>query len=435
VNPAEENNDLQRLERTVLGSILRRPVALSDVAARVGVDDFSTDAHQRIFTAMLALDASCRPVDLPVLADYLVANGHLDDCGRYSYLAELLDAEPTGHNAVYYADLLRGRSVLRHLRYLASEVIANCDKPTAPPDEVLADVERAIFALGERATRGAESALVNASAIKAGDRYDARSRSGALGIPMGWIDLDHKAGGLRDSEVTVLAARPGQGKSALASQIVVNAAKAGFPVFLASLEMHRDELTDRMICSEVKIDLHRWRNAMCSPEQLDFAAYGSRTIAALPIHIDDAAGQSMARIVANARRLKRRDGIKLIVIDYLQLIEPEDRKAPRHEQVGVMSRRLKTLAKELSVPVLALSQLNRAAENHERPKLSNLRESGSIEQDADIVLLMHRPDGEGEIVEVEVAKNRNGPTGVVPLTFIRHFVRFENAAFGPPPGD
>jgi replicative DNA helicase len=240
---------------------------------------------------------------------------------------------------------------------------------------------------------------------------------------------------LQDSELTILAARPGVGKTALAAGITRHVAqKEGLPVFCASLEQSGPELAERLICAQARVDGQRLRRGVIDRDEGIQIHSAAMAIGGLKVFLDDAPSQSMIRIAANARRMALRDGVRLVVVDYLQLVEPEDRRVPRHEQVGAISRRLKQLAREIEAPVLALAQLNRAVESRsdERPRLSDLRESGGIEADADTVLLMHRPSASPGTVEIQVAKQRNGPTGEITLTFERQFTSFADHAADEP---
>jgi replicative DNA helicase len=260
------------------------------------------------------------------------------------------------------------------------------------------------------------------------------------GVPSGYIDLDNLMVGFQSSELTIIAARPSVGKTSFALNLVRNiAVDRSLPVFFVSLEMSRLELAERLLCCQSQVDSHKVRKAQLDSEDFNKLVEAGEVLSRAKIFLDDAPGQSMLRIAANARRLKTRHQIKLVVIDYLQLIEPDNKRESRQEQVASISRRLKVLAKELRMPVIALAQLNRGTEDRQdhRPRLSDLRESGSIEQDADTVMMLHRPDyyepGQHEgVIEVILAKQRNGPTGDVTLTFIKQHMRFANFAVEPP---
>jgi len=271
------------------------------------------------------------------------------------------------------------------------------------------------------------------------DRIDARTTANKSisGIATGFVDLDRLTAGLQDSELTVLAARPGVGKTSLALDIARHVAKLGYPVFFASLEQGDIELAERLICAEAQVDSQRLRRGIITPEEAQRIGNAEKVIKELRITVDDSPAQSMFQIAANARRLASRGEVRVVVVDYLQLVEAEDRRVPRHEQVSAISRRLKQLAREIKAPVLALAQLNRAVEARAdgAPKLSDLRESGGIEADADTVILMNRPNTSPNTVVLNVAKQRNGPTGEVILTFRSQFTSFDNHAIGDCPFD
>ena len=269
------------------------------------------------------------------------------------------------------------------------------------------------------------------------DRIDTRQQNDQTsisGLPTGFIDLDEKTAGLQNSELIIMAARPSHGKTALAMNVARHVAvEDNQPVFVVSLEQSRIELAERLLCCQARVDSHKLRKGHLSSEDMQKLIEAGGILRNALLFIDDTPGQGMLRIAANARRLKLREKIKLVVIDYLQLIEPDNRRDSRQEQVAHISRRLKFLARELQIPVMALAQVNRSSEDRtdHKPRLADLRESGSIEQDADTVMLLHRPEmyepGQHEgILEINIAKQRNGPTGEITLTFLKQFMRFEN---------
>jgi replicative DNA helicase len=259
------------------------------------------------------------------------------------------------------------------------------------------------------------------------------------GLSTGYIDLDEITAGLQNSELIIIAARPSVGKTAFSLNLVRNmAVEGGVPVFFVSLEQSRIELAERLLCCQSRVDSHKLRKGHLSDDETRKLIEAGGVLRNAKLYIDDTPGQGMLRIAANARRLKLRAGLKLVVIDYLQLIEPDNRRDPRQEQVAQISRRLKFLARELQIPVIALAQVNRSSEDRQdhRPRLADLRESGSIEQDADTVLMLHRPDrydpGQQGVIEVIVAKQRNGPTGEITLSYLKEFMRYEDFAVGSP---
>jgi replicative DNA helicase len=421
--------------------MLRDNDVIEDVTLRLRAEQFYADAHQKIFLAMLALRDNRAPVDLITLAEELKQRGQVEDVGGYGYLGELWDAAPTAANAVYYAQIVRDRAVVRRLIHAGTEILRDAYDQARPPDELLNDAERRILEVAEMGLTD-EAVTLNEAIKSAYDRIDKRQGAEGLsisGLSTGFRDLDEITAGLQDSELIIVAARPSVGKTAFALGLTRNVMMDGHGVFLVSLEQSKIELAERLLCCQARVDSHRLRKGNLSAEDIEKLMEAGGELTRAKLFIDDSPAQGMLRIAANARRLKRREKIKLVVIDYLQLIEPESRRDPRQEQVAQISRRLKFLAKELNIPVVALAQVNRSSEDRQdhRPRLADLRESGSIEQDADTVLLLHRPDryepGQHEgIIEVIVGKQRNGPTGEVTLAYLKQFMRFEDFQLGTP---
>lgn len=429
------NTSLKEAERSVLGSMLRDNAVIPDVIALLKAEDFSTDANGRVWRAILALWEQHQPADAVTVADLLRRDGGIEDVG-YPYLGELWDAAPTAANAVYYAGIVREQSVFRQLAAVGAAISTESARPTGTADDAVESAEKAIFAIAQLGIRGEAVPLaecVNASL----DRLDARERRETSGaVPTGFIDLDSLLCGLQNSELIILGARPSVGKTSLGMGLALNAAREGYPVFFASLEQARVELAERLLCCEASVDGLKIRRGYLSAEDRARLSEAASRLREYPIYIDDTPGQSALRVAANLRRLQLRRGIRLAVVDYLQLLEPEDRKANRQEQVAAAAFRLKHMAREAKIPVLALAQVNRGPEDRAdgRPRLSDLRESGAIEAHADTVLLMHAPPESEGIVEIHVAKQRNGPTGVKTLTFLKHYCRFENYAVEMPFG-
>ena len=422
-------------ERSVLGSMLRDNGVIADVAQTVRDDSFYKDAHQRIYRGILALHEQGGPVDLVTLAEQL--KGQIADIGGYKLLAELWDAAPSAGNAMYYAGIVRDHGVRRALIHLGGQLARDAHDGVAQAAELVSQAERAVF---EMATMGSAGGAVHVSSIiqELYDRIDARvvaRRSGVveMGAPTGLIDLDSQylGGGFQDGELTVIAARPSVGKTSLALNIVRHSLKCELSVFFVSLEQTREELVERMLCSASGVDGQRLRKGVVKQEEVDKLITAGGVLSGTPLFIDDQPSQTMLRIASNARRLKLRNALRLMVVDYLQLVEPSDPHAQRNEQVAEVSRRLKQLANELRIPIVALAQLNRSSEyrSDSKPKLSDLRESGAIEADADVVILLHRPpDKEESVLELIVAKQRNGPTGSVMTVFNHAAGKFENLA-------
>jgi replicative DNA helicase len=430
-------------ERSVLGSMLRDNLVISDVVQLVRAEDFYADAHQKIFQAILSLYDRGHPADLVTLAETLREAKQLEDVGSYPYLAELWDAAPTAANAEYYAQIVRDRSIVRNLIHASTEILRDAYDNTQPSNELLHQAERKILDIAEKGTTGQTFTLqeiIFDAYRRIEERQGLATENKASGLATGYTDLDEITAGLQNSELIIIAARPSVGKTAFALNLTRNIVieeKKG--AYFVSLEQSRIELAERLLCSQARVDSHKLRKGRLSADDIDKLMEAGGILSKAKLFIDDTPGQGMLRIAANARRLQRRQGIDLVVIDYLQLIEPENRRDPRQEQVAQISRRLKFLAKELAIPVVALAQVNRSSEDRQdhRPRLADLRESGSIEQDADTVMLLHRPDryepGQHEgIIEVIIGKQRNGPTGEVTLAYRKEFMRYENFALGTP---
>ncbi len=429
-------------ERSVLGSMLRDNDVIDVVAQLITAESFYLDAHRKIFQTILDLrDKGGQPVDLVILAEELIKRGQLEDIGRAAYLAELWDAAPTAANAEYYAKIVRDKAIIRSLIHASTEILRDAYEQNQPAEELLESAERKVLDVAQMGITGQTITLQEAIAEtyrRIDDRASGKLQAG--GLSTGFADLNEITAGLHDGELIIIAARPSVGKTAFSLSLVRNIiVEEQEPVFFVSLEQSRIELAERLLCSQARVDSHRLRKGMLSSDDMDRLIEAGGVLRNGKLFIDDSPVQSMLRIAANARRLKLRHGIKLIVVDYLQLIEPDNRRDPRQEQVAQISRRLKALAKELQIPLIALAQVNRASEDRQdhRPRLADLRESGSIEQDADTVMLLHRPDryepGQHEgIVEVIIGKQRNGPTGEITLAYLKQYMRYEDYAPGTP---
>ena len=423
-------------ECSVLGSALRDNLAIDDIIPIITVDHFYLDAHQKIFRGILTLHNDHRqPVDLVTLAEHLKQQKHIEDIGGYAYLAELWDAAPTAANAVYYAKIVRQKALTRNLIHAGNEILRDAYDGTMPAEELLEQAERKVFAIAESGVQDNTSTLHQALQ-QAYDRIDARTgrdNRQVSGLSTGFLEMNEITAGLQNGELVVVAARPSVGKTAFALSLARNIAiDEKQPVFFVSLEQSRVELAERMMAMQSRVNSSKIRSGHLSSDDMQRLIVAGDQLGHGKFFIDDSPGQSMLRIAANARRLKRRENIRAVMIDYLQLIEPEDRRDPRHEQVAQISRRLKLLARELDVPVIALAQLNRGSEDRQdhKPRTSDLRESGSIEQDADVCMLLHRPElydpttEKPGVVEVIVGKQRNGPTGTIILTYLKEFMLF-----------
>ncbi len=428
-------------ERGVLGSILLVNEAIDEVADWLKAEHFYHDAHHRIYAAIHDLyEASVRGIDPVTLAEELEKRGEIEDVGGPAYIYEILESVPHAAHVRYYARIVREKWVQRALISACTEILSDCYDSPESVDDLLQTAERKVFGIVEQQEDTA-SVAIGDILMDAFDRIDERmnSEGGLSGLSTGFTDLDHQTTGLQPTELIILAARPSMGKTAFVCNIAESVARtSGQGVMLFSLEQSSLELAERFLCIRARVNGHAIRSGQLSDEQTDALAAASDEVQSLPLFIDDKPARTMSQISAISRRQHRRSPLGLIVIDYLQLIEPEEKSIPREQQIATISRRLKFLAKELHVPVIALSQLNRSVEMREdkRPRLADLRESGSIEQDADKVMFLHRPevynpdDRPGE-AEVLIAKHRSGPTGIVKLTWRGEFMRFENYASSP----
>ena len=429
-------------ERGVLGSILRDNMVLNDIQNIIRPENFYYDAHQKIFNAINDEYNTGKPVDAMILFELLKKRKQIEDVGGASYIAELWEAAPTAALAEYYAKIVREKALIRNLIHTNTELLRDAYDGAMSADELLGQAERKILEIAERGVTG-ETHTLEETLREAFDRIDSRVDNAHLsvsGIPTGFVELDNITAGLQNNELIIIAARPSVGKTAFAlnltRSIIVD---EKLPVFFVSLEQSRIELAERLLCCQARVDGQHLRKGHLQKAEIDKLIVagdqlkGNASTGHVRLFIDDSPSQSMLRIAANARRLKLRHGIRLVVIDYLQLIDPENRRDPRQEQVAQISRRLKFLARELQIPVIALAQVNRASEDRQdhKPRLSDLRESGSIEQDADTVMILHRPGkfegGDGDnTLEVIIAKQRNGPTGEIILTYLKQYMRYEN---------
>jgi replicative DNA helicase len=418
--------------------MLRDNATIDDVQLVLTSSDFYTDAHQRLFRAITDLHAKGQPVDLVTLANELKRRKEMEDIGGPAYLGELWDAAPTAANAGYYAQIVREKATFRALTWAGQRIAEDGYNQTGTGEEAVERAEREVFALGDRAL-GDDVVAADVVAGEVFDRIDAYcSGDNSGGLKTGFRDLDAKTGGLHAGQLVLIAARTGVGKTALGSAVALNLARAEHRVLFCTLEQDRVELFERMACSLAKVDSHALRKNKLTAEQQDRLRAAVEELRAMPLFLSHAPRQTVLRIGANARRLKRRGGLDAVVVDYLQLVESSlPSRTPRYEQVGDISRRLKGLARELNVPVVALCQVNRGPEDRadRRPRLSDLRESGSLEMDADTVILLHRPQEEPGCIELDIAKQRNGPVGVERLAYLPQWTRFEDYAAGLPFGN
>jgi len=425
------HNDIA--EQSVLGAILIDKNAIITVSELLSPKDFYNDIHGIIYNAMLKLYEERKPIDLLTLADALKKHKQLKKVDL-SYLTELVEKVPTAANIEEYAEIVKTEATKRKLIQAGTEVAELGYADHTEVKEILDKAEAAIFSISQsHMTRG--FIPVKDTLTESFDRIDALHRSGAglRGVKTGFIDLDNLISGMQKSNLIILAARPGQGKTAIMLNIGQNiAVKEKLPVGIFSLEMSKEELVDRLLIAQSDVDAWKLKTGRLSEDDFAKITEAMGQLADAPIFIDDTPGLSLIEMRSKARRLQMEHNLALIIVDYLQLVDPGKHYDNRVQEVSMVSQALKNLARELNVPVLAASQLNRSVEHREekRPQLADLRESGAIEQDADIVMFLYRTetDVSGPLIptKVGIAKHRNGPTGEISLLFQGNRIRFEN---------
>lgn len=425
-------------EQAVLGSMLLEDEAVGRAAELLEESAFYKDSHRKIFSALLSLYKANVPVDLVTITDELKKHNLLEEIGGASYLAILTSIVPTAANAEHYCRIVKQKSILRELIRATTHIASESYDESVEPEYLLDRAEALIFDIASKKIK--RDAVAMKDIIKSSiEMIDALyQRKGAItGLPTGFIELDQQLAGLQSSDLIVVAGRPAMGKSSLTLCIAEHVAlghKTGVALF--SLEMSKENVVQRMLCSYARINAHNVRTGMLSTSDWPNLTKAAGKLSEAPIYIDDSPGISILELRAKARRLKSRHDIGLVIVDYLQLMEESSRAENRQQEISIISRSLKALARELTVPVIAVSQLSRAPERREsfRPRLSDLRESGAIEQDADVVLMLFREDyynltdENRGIAEIIIAKQRNGPTGTVKLTFLNEYTRFETMA-------
>lgn len=423
-------------EQSVLGSILLHNDALDEVADFLQAQHFYSEKHQLIFAAIHRMSENgVRGIDAVTLSEELDARQQLADVGGVPYILEILAAVPHAAHVKYYAEIVRDKWIQRSLVNVCTEVLKECYDGSTDTADVLTLAEKGVFGILEQQEAGTKLSI-DEILLDTMDRINTRiGKEGTIsGLSTGFSDLDRQTNGFQPAELVIIAARPSMGKTAFVCNLaewVAGPAQSGVLIF--SLEQSKLEIAERFLCIRARLDGHRLRKGLLDDPERNALLHAANELSTLSLFIDDSPGRTVGQISAITRRLKRRNNIGLVIIDYLQLIEPEDKKTNREQQIAQITRRLKGIAKENSLPVIALSQLNRGVELREdkRPRLADLRESGAIEQDADIVMFLHRPDaydpsdrpGEAEIV---VAKHRSGPTGIVTLRWRRESMRFED---------
>ena len=426
-------------ERSILGAVLIDNNALNAAIEILKPEDFFHDHHRRIYQQMISLGETQQAIDLVTLTDQLHRSGELESSGGPAYIAQLMDGVPHVTNIEHYARIVKEKSLLRALIHATHSIQQQALEAEEDADAILDRAESAIFQLAEDRVR---SGLVGVRDVvrENFERISQIFNEGKriTGLSTGYHQLDNLTSGFQNSELLILAARPSMGKTALALNIAENVAvRANKPVAIFSLEMSKESLLLRLLSSDAQIDSHKFRTGHLSREDGGKIPVSLARLAEAPLGIDDAGSATVVEMGAKLRRLKRDKGLSLVVVDYLQLVSARGRFGNRNEEVSSITRGLKGLAKELKLPVLVLSQLTRAPEREDRrPQLADLRESGAIEQDADVVMFIHRPNAfkpdeapeDRAKTELLIAKQRNGPTDRIHFVFRNAFTRFEEAA-------
>jgi replicative DNA helicase len=422
-------------EMCLLASMMLEKEVIGQVVQIVSGESFFQADHQIIFDVLVSLYEQNKPIDAVIVREELARRQLLEEIGGVPYLAQILNSVPSAAHGVHYAQIVREKSLLRQLIAASNDILRDAYAPQETADLVVDKAEKRIFDIAQKKVGGA---LVPLETVLH-EVFEMIENRGQRGLETGYFDLDDMLNGLQNGEMIIIAARPSMGKTALAMNCIENiATNQQLPCAVFSLEMSKQQLAQRMLCSRGKIDSHKLRRGMLQSHEYQHLANVVGQLAKAPIWVDDSPGLTILELRAKARRLKLQHDIRCIMIDYMQLMDnpgPENRQ----QQISEISRGIKAVARELNVPVIALSQLNRQAEGRDghRPRMSDLRESGSIEQDADVVLLLHRedyyrmsePDFQPDnVAELIIAKQRNGPTGTVKLYFDSKSTRFENLA-------
>jgi replicative DNA helicase len=430
-------------ERAVLASMLLEQAAIDKVEEILTDELFYRDAHRRIFRAIASLSERSEAVDLITVTEELKRHGDLEAVGGVTFLQSLLDSVPTAANVEYHGRLVLEKAVLRKLIQVSTEIIDQSYESAEPWTDILDKAEQKLFGIGEARLRrefAPMKEILKSTFLLLEELYE--NKRAVTGVPTGYTDLDRMTSGWQSSDLIVIAGRPSMGKTSLMLNMAENAAiDYKIPVGIFSLEMSKEQIVQRFLCSRARVPAHRLRTGFLKESEWPLLTQAAAHLSEAPIFIDDTPAIGLMEMRAKARRLKARHGLGLVVVDYLQLARGMPGVESRQQEISQISQGLKALAKELSVPVIAGSQLSRAVESREikRPILSDLRESGAIEQDADLVIFiyreeMYKPDKEevkGQ-AEVIIGKHRNGPVGTVRMAFLNEFTRFENLA---PMGD
>jgi replicative DNA helicase len=427
-------------EQSVIGAMLIDGEAVSKVLEFLDADAFYRESHKRIFQAVIDLYQKNEPADLVTVTNILKAQNVLDDIGGPAYLAGLVDRVPTSANVVYYAKIVYEKAVLRHLISAATQIVDKSYAESGEVDTFLDEAERIIFEVAQKKVTQAFYSIkdIVKDSFKTIEKLYERKEL-ITGVPTGYTELDRMTAGLQPSDLVILAGRPSMGKTALAMNMAAHAAiQMNIPCAIFSLEMSKEQLVQRLLCSEARVSGSKLRGGFLAESDWPKLTRAAGLLSEAPIFIDDTPAITVLEIRAKTRRLQKEKGIKFIVVDYLQLMRGIGRIESREREIAEISSSLKALAKELKIPVLAISQLNRAVENRQdkRPQMADLRESGSIEQDADVIMFVYRDEvynresPEKGMAEVIIGKQRNGPIGFTKLAFLHEFTKFENLAKG-----
>lgn len=425
-------------EMAVLGSMLLDHEAISQAVEMLGENAFYKESHKKIFSTIIKLFDTNKGVDLVTIVEELRMQSALDEVGGPSYITTLASSVPTAANFRHYAKIVKEKMLLRNLINAATQIASDSYGADQDVDNILDKAEQLIFDVSSRKVESRFSPLreVIKDSIETIDNLYQRKEN-ITGIATGYRELDIRTAGLQASDLIVIAGRPSMGKSALAACIAEHAAVVEkMPVAFFSLEMSKEQLVQRTLCSHARVDAHKVRTGFLSQADWPKLVSAAGKLSEAPMYIDDSPGITVLELRTKARRLKAQFDIKLMVLDYLQLMQGPARADNRQQEISEISRSLKALARELNIPIIAISQLSRAVEQRSdhRPQLSDLRESGAIEQDADLVLLLlreeyyNRTDENKGVAEVIIAKQRNGPVGNLKLAFIGEYIRFENMA-------
>ncbi len=426
----------------MLGAVIVDNSAFNSAAEVLNRDDFYREGHRRIFDAMAGLSERSVPIDTVTLKDELTRSSALEAVGGAVYLAGLVEGLPRLTNVEEWCRIIREKAILRRLIHASNQITQSCYEAERAPDEILDGAEKAIFEIAEK--RMHQGFVRIGEVVKESFRTIdqlSQSKDVVTGVPTGFVDLDNKTSGLQKSDLIIIASRPAMGKTSLCLNIAQNAShRTGESVGLFSLEMAKEQLVLRLLCADARVDAHRLRTGNLEEKDWARLAKAYADLSSARIFIDDSATLTPLEIRAKCRRLKAEHGLGMVIVDYLQLVSGAGRVENRQQEIASISRSLKGLAKELEVPVVALSQLSRAPESRSasdrRPQLSDLRESGAIEQDADVVMFIYReeeykPTDENKgVAEIIIGKQRNGPTGTIRLAFLKEYTRFENLEWG-----